>query len=225
MNKTIRLIILFLILFWATPLMAHDVTSKDHALLANGDLWAYLWVGAKHMLTGYDHLLFLLGVIFYLRKTSDVIKFITVFTIGHSITLLSATYLGIQINEYLIDAIIGFSVFYKGFENLGYFEKHLKFRSPNLLVMVWVFGLIHGLGLSSRLQSFENGSDRIIHKIITFNIGVEFGQIEALIPIVYIISLIRKNKHYPAFYKAVNTYLLIAGIALICFQLILYLKA
>ena len=201
MNKTIKLLILFLILFWVTPLMAHDVTSKDHALLANGNLWAYLWVGAKHMLTGSDHLLFLLGVIFYLRKTSDVVKFITAFTLGHSITLLTATYLSIQINEYLIDAIIGFSVFYKGFENLGYFEKHLKFRSPNLLLMVWVFGLI------------------------TFNIGVEFGQIVALIPIVYLISLIRKNKHYPAFYKAVNTYLLIAGIALICFQLILYLKA
>lgn len=197
----------------------HDVTSADYQLLINGSLLDYIWVGAKHMLTGYDHLLFILGVLFYLNHFSDILKFITAFTIGHSITLLTATVFEVRINEYLIDAIIGFSVFYKGFENLGYFQRWLKFNSPNLILMVVLFGLIHGLGLSARLQSFDLGSEGVVQKIIAFNIGVELGQVIALLPIVFILSYFRKQAYYPAFFKAVNTYLLIAGLALIAYQL------
>lgn len=200
-------------------LLAHGVSSADQETLSNGGLLAYILVGAKHMLTGYDHLLFLAGVIFYLSDFKDIVKFITVFTIGHSITLISATYLGIKADEHLIDAVIALSVLYKGFENLGGFDKLLKISSPNLLLMVFLFGLIHGFGLSTRLQSFEMGTEQFLAKIVCFNIGVELGQILALIPIVFIITRWKTKKSYDAFYKATNTYLVVAGIGLFIYQL------
>ena len=196
---------LFALLLMFTPLIAfaHDVTSADQMLLMNGGLPAYIQVGATHMLTGYDHLLFLAGVIFYLNNLKDILKFITVFTIGHCITLTGATYAGLTANEHMVDAVIALSVLYKGFENLGGFEK-LKVKSPNLLLMVGIFGLIHGFGLSTRLQSFDIGQDQFLAKILCFNLGVEIGQVLALIPIVFVITLARKQKQFPAFYKAVN---------------------
>lgn len=199
-------------------LSAHDVTSADQALLRTGGLWAYIRVGATHMLTGYDHLLFLAGVIFYLKDFKDILKFITVFTVGHCITLIGATYLGITANEHLVDAVIALSVLYKGFENLGGFER-LGVTSPNLLLMVGLFGLIHGFGLSTRLQSFDMGGEQFLAKILCFNLGVELGQVLALIPIVFVITLLRTRKQFPAFYKAVNWYLVIAGVGLFMYQL------
>lgn len=197
---------------------AHDVTSADQEILKNGGLLAYIRVGATHMLTGYDHLLFLAGVIFYLKGFKDILKFITVFTIGHCITLIGATYVGVTANEYLVDAVIALSVLYKGFENLGGFER-LNIKSPNLLLMVGLFGLIHGFGLSTRLQSFDIGTDQFLAKILCFNLGVEVGQILALIPIVFIIAMSRKQKQFPAFYKAVNWYIVMAGVCLFVFQM------
>tara|TARA_A100000171_G_C2134831_1_gene149450 strand:- start:1654 stop:2283 length:630 start_codon:yes stop_codon:yes gene_type:complete len=206
-------------------LLAHEVSPADQEILSNGGLWAYIYVGAKHMVTGYDHVLFLAGVVFYLKGFRDIVRFITVFTIGHSITLIGATYLGIKVNEHIIDAIIALSVLYKGFENLGGFEKKLKIKSPNLLMMVFIFGLIHGLGLSTRLQSFEVGTTQFLSKIISFNIGVELGQILALIPIVFIISKWQTKKSYDSFYKAANSYLIIAGIGLFIYQIYGYVNA
>lgn len=203
-------------------LWAHDVSDADQAILDGGGLLSYVWVGAKHMLTGYDHLLFLGGVIFFLKGFKDILKFITVFTIGHSITLIGATYLGIKADEHLIDAVIGLSVLYKGFENLGGFEKVFKTSSPNLLGMVFLFGLIHGLGLSTRLQSFAIGESDFLAKIISFNVGVELGQVAALIPIIFLIDRWRSHKSYDSFYKAANVYLVIAGIGLAAYQLIGY---
>lgn len=197
---------------------AHDVTNVDQELLRNGGLLAYIQVGTTHMLTGYDHLLFLAGVIFFLNSFKDILKFITVFTIGHCITLIGATYAGITANEYLVDAVIALSVFYKGFENLGGFKK-LKVKSPNLLLMVGLFGLIHGFGLSTRLQSFDIGQEKFLVKILCFNLGVEVGQVLALIPIVFAITFLRKHKQFPAFYKAINWYLILAGIYLFVYQL------
>ncbi len=208
-----------LLLLFPIVLAAHGVSSGDQEILNNGGLLSYIYVGSKHMITGYDHLLFLAGVIFYLKGFKDIFKFITVFTIGHSITLIGATYLGITANEHLVDAVIALSVLYKGFENLGGFEKHLKIKSPNLLLMVLIFGLIHGFGLSTRLQSFDVGNSQFLSKIVCFNIGVEFGQILALIPIVFIITFWKSKKSYKAFYKAANFYLVIAGIGLFIYQL------
>lgn len=222
MEKHLKKVIFIGCILFPTLLLAHDVSSGDQAILDNGGLLSYIWVGAKHMLTGYDHLLFLAGVIFFLEGFKDILKFITVFTIGHSITLIGGTYTGIQVNEYLIDAVIALSVVYKGFENLNGFQKFFKINSPNLLVMVFGFGLIHGLGLSTRLQSFDMGQDQFLLKIINFNVGVELGQIAALIPIVFLISKWKNKSNYKAFYKASNVYLVIAGIALFAYQLYLY---
>jgi len=218
MNMKLKRALPLIILFIPFLGMAHDVSSADQEILRNGGLWSYIRVGATHMLTGYDHLLFLTGVVFYLNGFKDILKFITVFTIGHCITLIGATYLGITANEHLVDAVIALSVLYKGFENLGGFEK-LNKRSPNLLFMVGLFGLIHGFGLSTRLQSFDIGSEQFLAKILCFNLGVEVGQVLALIPIVFIITLSRGHKQFPAFYKAVNWYLVLAGIALFVYQI------
>jgi hypothetical protein len=206
-------------------LAAHGVSPGDQEILNNGGLLSYLLVGAKHMVTGYDHLLFLAGVIFYLSGFRDIIRFITVFTIGHSITLTGATYLGIQANEHLVDAVIALSVLYKGFENLGGFEKILKVRAPKLLLMVFFFGLIHGFGLSTRLQSFDMGTTQFLAKILSFNVGVELGQVAALIPIVFLITRWQNKNSYQAFYKAANTYLVIAGVGLFIYQLYGYFNA
>lgn len=204
-------------------LAAHGVSSGDQEILNNGGLLSYIYVGAKHMVTGYDHLLFLAGVIFYLQNFKDIVRFITVFTIGHSITLIGATYLGIRADEHLVDAVIALSVLYKGFENLGGFEKYFKVKSPNLLLMVFIFGLIHGFGLSTRLQSFDVGNSQFLAKIVSFNVGVELGQILALIPIVFIITKWKSFKSYDAFYKAANFYLIIAGIGLFIYQIYGYI--
>ncbi|MCO5725131.1 HupE/UreJ family protein [Robiginitalea marina] len=206
-------------------LAAHGVSPGDQEILNNGGLLSYLLVGAKHMVTGYDHLLFLAGVIFYLSGFRDIIRFITVFTIGHSITLTGATYLGIRADEHLVDAVIALSVLYKGFENLGGFEKILKVRAPNLLMMVFLFGLIHGFGLSTRLQSFDMGTSQFLAKILSFNVGVELGQVAALIPMVFLITRWQSKNSYQAFYKAANTYLVIAGVGLFIYQLYGYFNA
>lgn len=207
------LLTLFLV-FVPLTLLAHGVDASDQAVLDAGGLLAYIWVGAKHMVTGYDHLLFLAGVIFYLKGYRDILLFITVFTIGHSITLTGATYLGIRADEHLVDAVIALSVCYKGFENLGGFGS----KSPNLLAMVFLFGLIHGFGLSTRLQSFDIGADGFLAKILCFNLGVELGQVAALIPIVFLIRQWQGHKTYESFYKAANTYLVVAGVALFVYQ-------
>jgi len=214
-----NLLIIALLLLVPFSLFAHGVSQSDQEILSNGGLLAYLFVGAKHMLTGYDHLLFLIGVIFYLDGFRDIVKFITIFTIGHCITLIGATYLGIQADEHLIDAVIALSVLYKGFENLGGFDKVFHIKSPNLLLMVFLFGLIHGFGLSTRLQSFDIGLEQFLLKIISFNAGVEVGQVLALIPIVFIISKWKPLTSYQVFYKAANWFLIAAGVFLFVFQM------
>ncbi|MGB7394149.1 MAG: HupE/UreJ family protein [Pricia sp.] len=224
MKSSLRIVFTSLLLLSPIIMMAHGVSSADQAILDNGGLWSYIYVGAKHMVTGYDHLLFLAGVIFYLQGFKDILRFITVFTLGHSITLIGATYLGIKADEHLIDAVIALSVLYKGFENIGGFEKYFKSKSPNLLLMVFLFGLIHGFGLSTRLQSFEIGKEDFLSKIVCFNVGVELGQILALIPIVFLITQWQGKKGYDAFYKAANYYLIIAGVALFLYQMYGYFE-
>ena len=225
MNKKKTQLLALPLLLLPLILHAHGVSASDQEILSNGGLLSYIRVGATHMLTGYDHLLFLVGVIFYLNNFKDIVKFISIFTIGHSITLIGATFLGIKADEHLIDAVIALSVLYKGFENLGGFQKYFKTDSPNLLFMVFIFGLIHGFGLSTRLQSFDIGTEQILAKIVCFNIGVELGQITALVPIVFIISKWKSFKSYDTFYKAVNTFLIVAGIGLFAFQMYGYFSA
>lgn len=160
---------------------AHGVPDAEVQRLANGGVFDYMISGAVHMITGYDHLLFLFGVMFFLTRFMDIAKFVTAFTIGHSITLLGATLLGVSANYYLIDAVIAISVIYKGFDNLDGFRKIFGMPAPNLLLMVLGFGLIHGFGLSARLQRLPLPEEGLVERIIAFNVGVELGQIAALV--------------------------------------------
>ena len=204
---------------------SHGISEADkHAMLEGGNL-QYVWLGATHMLTGYDHLLFLFGLVFYLNSFKDVIKYVSIFTLGHSITLILATFMGISANYYLIDAVIAISIIYKAFDNINGFQKYLGIPSPNLLWMVLLFGLIHGFGLSTRLQQLplgEHNMDMFL-RIISFNIGVELGQILALIPMLFILMLWRKKKSFKQYSKVANYALMFAGFMLLLMQLHGYL--
>ena len=198
--------------------LAHGVSEASQKTMAHGGIPEYIWLGAEHMVTGYDHLLFLFGVIFFLTGFRDVVRFITAFTLGHCITLLGATLAGVTANAYLIDAVIALSVIYKGFENLDGFEKTLKIRPPNLLVMVFVFGLIHGFGLSTRLQELPLGHDGLVGRILAFNVGVELGQVAALTVMLGFFKLWRSSQSFERFSSVANSLLVLAGVGLFFVQ-------
>jgi hypothetical protein len=201
--------------------IAHGISEEDRQRMLDGGYVEYIWLGASHMLTGYDHLLFLFGVVFFLTTIKDIFKFVTVFTIGHCITLIFATYFKVTWNFWLVDAIIAVSVIYKGFDNNGGFQKHFNMKSPDLLKIVFVFGLLHGFGLSTRLQQLPLGEDpaQMILRILSFNVGVEFGQIAALVVMVGALSLWRKTTHFGRFSYAANLGLIVAGVYLLFAQL------
>ena len=201
-------------------LFSHGISESDKTEIIQGGLMDFLYLGAKHMVTGYDHILFLIGVLFFLTNYFDIFKFITAFTIAHCITLIFATFLGITANAYLIDAVIAFSVIYKGFENLDGFKKYFSINPPNLIFMVFIFGLIHGFGLSTKLQEVAIGNHLILtlDKILSFNIGVELGQIIVLLIIFPLLSMLR-GKYFDIISKISNWGLIIAGIFLLIFQL------
>ena len=165
----------FLVL--AGDAFAHNVAREDIELLigkTGPQYLLYAWLGAKHMVTGYDHLLFLVGVIFYLRDLRTVAIFASLFAIGHSITLIGGVLLGLDVNPYLVDAVIGLSVVYKGFDNLNGFDT-LFGESPNERMAVFIFGLFHGLGLATKLQDLGLAEDGLLANLLSFNIGVELG--------------------------------------------------
>jgi hypothetical protein len=207
----------FMLLVTPSLMFAHGVSDSDKAEMVQGGLFDFFFLGAKHMITGYDHILFLVGVIFFLTKFTDIAKYITAFTIGHSITLVFATFYEINANYYLIDAVIAFSVIYKGFENLDGFDKWFSMEPPNKVVMVLIFGLIHGFGLSTRLQQIDLGHSNLVSKILSFNGGVEIGQILALVIAFPILMILRKKINN--FTKLTNQILIVAGSLLLIFQL------
>ena len=202
---------------------AHGISEASRETMSEGGIASFVWLGAEHMVTGYDHLLFLFGVLFFLTGFRDVVRFITAFTLGHCITLLGATLLGISANAYLIDAVIALSVIYKGFENLDGFERVLGVRAPNLLAMVFVFGLIHGFGLSTRLQELSLGSEGLVMKILAFNVGVELGQIVALTVMLGVFAWWRTTAFFEPMGRVVNFALVAAGFGLFVFQTTSYL--
>jgi hypothetical protein len=201
------------------PLYAHGISEADKQSMIAGNYMKYIELGASHMLTGYDHLLFLFGVIFFLTKFKDIVKFITAFTLGHSITLIFATFMAITANYYLGDAIIAITVIYKGFDNLDGFKKYLNMKSPNLLMLVFIFGLIHGFGLSTRLQQLPLGTDGLLFKIISFNVGVEVGQVLALTIMLVILNVWRKSASFEKFSTVSNFSLIVLGVLLFLMQM------
>jgi hypothetical protein len=200
---------------------AHGVDDSTRNFLQNNtgiQILPFIYIGAKHMVTGYDHLLFLVGVLFFLRSSRDVLLYVSMFTIGHSLTLMGGVLANIQVNAYLIDAIIGLSVVYKGFDNLGGF-KHFFGKQPNPKKAVLIFGLFHGFGLATKIQEFELPSEGLATNLLSFNIGVEIGQFLALMFILLAINFWRQFESFNRFAKATNTALMCGGFMLVGMQL------
>lgn len=200
---------------------AHGVDESTRNFLQNNigiQILPFMYIGAKHMVTGYDHLLFLVGVLFFLHRSKDVLLYVSMFTIGHSLTLMTGVLANIQVNAYLIDAIIGLSVVYKGFDNLGGF-KHFWGKQPNPKKAVLIFGLFHGFGLATKIQEFELPSEGLATNLLSFNVGVELGQFMALMFILLAINFWRQFESFTRFSKVTNTSLMSAGFMLVGMQL------
>ena len=205
----------------STTVGAHPMEGQNAAFVQGVDGPApapFMYLGAKHMVTGYDHLLFLVGVIFFLYRLKDVVLYVSLFTLGHSVTLLAGVLGGLQVNAYVIDAIIGLSVVYKAFENMGGFERLLKVR-PNTKVAVLVFGLFHGLGLATKLQEFTVTRNGLVANILSFNVGVEIGQILALTAVLIALVYWRTRRSFLEHAFVTNTTLMAGGFILTAYQL------
>ena len=205
---------------WPDTAAAHGVSARDADFVQSIDgvaIAPFLYLGAKHMVTGYDHLLFLVGVIFFLYRLKDVLLYVSLFTLGHSLTLLGGVLGDVRANAHIIDAIIGLSVVYKAFENMGGFER-LGFR-PNTRAAVTVFGLFHGFGLATKLQEFALPQNGLVANIVSFNVGVELGQLLALTTILIALTYWRTKRGFLSHAFATNTALMAGGFILMGYQL------
>ncbi len=214
---------LFVLLTTAVP-DAHGVSRRDAAFLLGVDgpaVAVFMYLGAKHMVTGYDHLLFLVGVIFFLYRLRDVVRYVSLFTLGHSATLLIGVLADVHANAYIVDAIIGLSVVYKAFENLGGFERLFGVR-PNTQIAVTIFGLIHGFGLATKLQDYALPPNGLVANIVSFNVGVEIGQVVALTLVLFAFSYWRRRPQFLVHAFTVNTVLMMCGFVLAGYQLVGY---
>jgi len=223
--KIISFTVVLLLVLLSFEAFSHGVDDTTRAFLERNQgvqFVPFIYIGAKHMITGYDHILFLIGVIFFLYRSKDVLLYVTMFTVGHSATLLLGVLSDIQINAYLIDAIIGFSVIYKGFDNLGGFKRCFNYQ-PNTQWAVLIFGLFHGFGLATKLQEFHLPEEGLLTNLIAFNIGVELGQFLALAVILIAINAWRKLPSFQRFSTFTNAALMSAGLMLVGFQLTGYI--
>ena len=217
--KTVfKILVIFLFVLIAYSVFAHGMSEDEkHSIVSGGNL-QFIQLGASHMLTGYDHLLFVLGFVFFLTTFKDIVKYVTAFTVGHSITLISATLMGVTANYYLVDAVIALSVCYIGFENIGGFRKYFE-ESPNLLWAIFLFGFIHGFGLSTRLQQLPLGDEGIILKILSFNLGIELGQIGALCIMLVLLFKWRRTQSFLQISSVSNHAIIAAGVFLFFMQM------
>jgi hypothetical protein len=207
--------------------LAHGVSKGDARflqLIHGAAIGPFLYLGAKHMVTGYDHLMFLVGVIFFLYKLKDVVQYVSLFTLGHSITLLVGVFADIHANAYIIDAIIGLSVAYKAFDNMDGFKRFFGFQ-PNTRIAVLVFGLFHGFGLATKLQELALSKDGLVLNIVSFNVGVEIGQGLALVAVLIGLGYWRTRSGFLRHAFATNTALLTGGFLLVGYQLTGYLMS
>ena len=201
--------------------LAHNVSQRDATFVESNQgpaIIPFLYLGAKHMVTGYDHLAFLVGVIFFLYRLKDIVLYVSLFTLGHSITLLAGVLGGIRANSYVVDAIIGFSVVYKAFDNMDGFRRFLGFE-PNTKLAVLIFGLFHGFGLATKLQALDLSKSGLVTNIISFNVGVEIGQVLALTAVLIVLSYWRTRKGYLQHAFATNAVLMTVGFLLTGYQI------
>lgn len=217
--KHSRWLLAFAIIFLAGQALGHGMSEVEKQSIVEGGNLRYLWIGATHMLSGYDHLAFVFGIVFFLTNFKDVVKYITAFTVGHSVTLIWATFNSIQVNYFLIDAVIGLSVSYIAFSNLNGFKLLLGVKAPSLMVMITSLGLIHGLGLSTRLQQLPLNQDELLLNIVSFNVGIEAGQIFALAIMLMFLATWRKAESFRPFSLAANYTLIGAGALLFLIQI------
>jgi hypothetical protein len=204
-----------------TPASAHNVSKRDASFVQSTQgaaIVPFLYLGAKHMVTGYDHLAFLVGVVFFLYKLKDVVAYVSLFTLGHSVTLLAGVLGGIHANSYVVDAIIGFSVVYKAFDNMSGFKRLLGFE-PNTKLAVLIFGLFHGFGLATKLQELDLPKQGLVANIVSFNVGVEIGQILALTAVLIALSYWRTRSGFLRHAFATNTLLMTVGFVLTGYQI------
>jgi hypothetical protein len=222
-RATISLFALTLICGLLLPIAAyaHNVSKRDASFVQSNQGTAivpFLYLGAKHMVTGYDHLAFLVGVIFFLYRLKDVVKYVSLFTLGHSITLLAGVLGGIHANSYVVDAVIGFSVVYKAFDNMDGFKRFLGFE-PNTKLVVLIFGLFHGFGLATKLQELDLAKNGLVTNILSFNVGVEIGQVLALTAVLIALSFWRARSGFLRHAFATNAALMTAGFILTGYQI------
>ncbi len=206
---------------------AHGVTEGDQLFIesSTGNQGIpFVYLGAKHMVTGYDHLLFLVGVIFFLYRMREVVTYVSLFAVGHSATLLYGVLSGTDVNPYIVDAIIGCSVAYKGLDNLGVLRRWLG-RQPNTKAAVLVFGLVHGFGLATKLQDFALSEEGLVFNIVAFNVGVELGQFLALGLVLIGMGYWRRTPSFGMHANAANKGLVLAGVALALYQCHGYLNS
>jgi hypothetical protein len=220
-SNILKYLIIGAILLTTSQIMAHGVAEGDAAFIEGNSgvqFIPFVYLGAKHMVSGYDHLLFLVGVIFFLFRLKDIAIYVSLFAIGHSITLLWGVLNNTQVSPYIVDAIIGLSVVYKGFDNLGGFKKVLGYQ-PNTKAAVLIFGFFHGFGLATKLQDFTLSEDGLVANIIAFNIGVEIGQLLALSAILILMGYWRRTSAYQNYAFTFNGLLMCLGFMLMGYQL------
>src|SRR5271156_6696809 len=206
---------------------AHNVSKRDASFVQSNKgaaVAAFVYLGAKHMVTGYDHIAFLVGVVFFLYRLKDIVLYVSLFTLGHSITLLAGVLGGFHANPYVIDAIIGFSVVYKAFDNMDGFRRFLGFE-PNTKVAVLIFGLFHGFGLATKLQELDLSKNGLVTNIVSFNVGVEIGQVLALTAVLIALSVWRTRDSFLRDAFATNTVLMTVGFILVGYQVAGYFAA
>lgn len=223
----ILLLAAFTLAFLATAASAHSVTLGDKGYIqeiTGARPIPFLYLGAKHMVTGYDHILFLLGVIFFLYGMRQISAYVSLFAIGHSTTMLAGVWFDIGIDGYLIDAIIGFSVVYKALDNLGAFPAWFGFQ-PDARAATLIFGFLHGFGLATKIAEYEIARDGLLANLLAFNLGVELGQILALGAILVAMTHWRRTAAFARQAYAANVLMMTAGFALMGYQLVGYAVA
>jgi hypothetical protein len=221
------LVTLMLGLFLGDAALAHAVTEGDAGYVQEVTGFrpiAFIYLGAKHMVTGYDHLLFLAGVIFFLYRAKDIATYVSIFAVGHSITMIAGVWWQISINAYVIDAIIAFSVVYKALDNLGAFRLWFGVQ-PNTKAATLIFGLLHGFGLATKIQEYQISPDGLLGNLVAFNIGVELGQLMALGLILMAMTQWRARPAFARQAYSANVLMMVAGFALMGLQITGYFVA